>query len=253
MEPSAFLFINIAILISPLRKIKLGSPDSSPEFGDISWFTMMFSAGMGIGILFFSVAEPILHFHTPPPPESGSIDRSAASAIGMTLFHWGLHPWSCYGIVGLCLSYFSHKHNLPLSMRSTFYPLLKEKIHGIRSCSRYTFTVVATLFGLSTSLGLGTMQISAGMQSAMNFPDSVVQRGIILLLVTVLATISVITGIQKGVRFLSNANLLIAFGILCFVFISGPTATYSRQLFSKHLVLPTYSEAADVLERKWES
>ena len=212
----------IYLVFSRYGKIRIGGVDVKPEFTYWSWFSMLFSAGMGIGLVFYSVAEPIFHYISPPFGAGYSID-SAKLAMQFTFFHWGFHAWGIYAMVALALAFFSYNRGLPLTIRSVFYPLLGEKIYGhIGNIIDITATV-ATLFGLTTSLGLGVKQINAGLYHLFGIPENNSIQIILIASITTLATISVVLGLKKGIRRLSVVNMGIALALMCFVFLCGPT------------------------------
>ncbi|MGY2132933.1 BCCT family transporter [Hymenobacter sp. HD11105] len=203
--------------------IRLGGKDARPEFSTGSWFAMLFSAGMGIGLLFWSVAEPINHFQTPPLGEPGT-PAAARQAMNFTFLHWGFHAWAIYALVALALAFFTYNRQLPLTVRSAFYPFLGERIHGIIGDVIDILAVIATLFGLATSLGLGVKQVAAGLHHV--FPvivNDVTTQIILIAVITGIATVSVVTGVDKGVRILSEWNVRIALLVLLAVLILGPT------------------------------
>ncbi|UOR04078.1 BCCT family transporter [Hymenobacter aerilatus] len=203
--------------------IRLGGQDARPEFSTGSWFAMLFSTGMGIGLLFWSVAEPINHFQTPPLGEPGT-PAAARQAMNFTFLHWGLHAWAIYALVGLALAFFTYNRQLPLTVRSAFYPFLGERIHGISGHVIDILAVIATLFGLATSLGLGVKQAAAGLHHV--FPvivNDVTTQVILIVLITGVTTASVVSGVDKGVRILSEWNVWIALLVLVAVLVLGPT------------------------------
>lgn len=234
VSSNVFLLICIGLALSKLGNVKIGGLDAEPEFSKVAWYSMLISAGMGIGLMFWAVGEPLTHFVNAPPIFQSA--DPAASAMASTFLHWGLHPWGIYALIGLGLSYFAFNRKLPLSIRSVFYPFLKDKIYGIHGDIIDTFAVLATMFGLATSLGLGTLQINSGLDYIFGIGISTgVQVGIILG-VTLLATVSVMAGIHKGVRFLSEVNMRIAFVFMMLIFLLGPTA-YILRLFVNSLGL----------------
>src|SRR5690554_1735908 len=161
----------IFVAVSRYGDIKLGPDHSQPDYRDVTWFAMLFSAGMGIGLMFFGVAEPIMHFVEPPVGDPSSID-AAREAMKITFFHWGLHAWSIYAIVGLILAFFSYRHGLPLTLRSALYPLIGERIFGPIGHAVDVFAVIGTVFGVATSLGYGVTQINAGINYLFDIPVS---------------------------------------------------------------------------------
>lgn len=215
------LFV-VYLLLGEHGKIRLGGPQAKPAFNMLTWFTMLFTAGMGIGIMFFGVAEPVFHFTSPPIGEGGTED-AAQKAMGISFLHWGLHPWAIYALVALCLAFFSYNKGLPLTIRSAFYPLLGERVKGPIGSAIDILAVVATLFGVATSLGLGVQQINAGLNHAFGISESSINQVILIAVITGAATISVVTGLNKGIRRLSEFNMTLAFSIMIFVAVVGPT------------------------------
>jgi len=220
---TGFLSFAIWLVFSPYGNIRLGPDDSRPEFSTPSWFAMLFSAGMGIGLLFFGVAEPLKHYLHPPVGRSESLD-SAREAMGLTFFHWGLHPWAVYALIGLSFAYFSFRKGLPLSIRSALYPLLGERVHGRIGDVVDALAVVSTLFGVSTSLGYGASQVNAGLGHVFGVEQSGAVQFMIIAAITVAATLSVVSGLDAGVKRLSEINLGIAGTLLVFVLLAGPTS-----------------------------
>lgn len=217
-----FLIFSISLAVSSFGHIKLGPDHSEPDYGYLSWFAMLFSAGMGIGLLFFGVAEPIMHFSSPPVGEGGTVE-AAREAMSITFFHWGLHAWAIYAVVGLALAYFGFRHNLPLTMRSALYPLIGERIYGPIGHAVDIFAVLGTMFGIATSLGLGVLQINAGLSYLFDLPESVYLQIALIGGITLLATVSVVAGLDAGIKRLSQLNLLLAVLLMLFVLFAGPT------------------------------
>jgi BCCT family betaine/carnitine transporter len=201
----------------------------------MSWFSMLFAAGMGIGLMFWRVAEPVAYFTdlygTPlnVPPQT---PEAATMAMAATIFHWGFHPWAIYAVVGLSLAFFSFNKGLPLTIRSAFYPLLGEKIWGRSGDIIDILAVLATMFGLATSLGLGAQQASSGLSFLFNIPDTITTQIIIITGVSILAIISLLRGMDGGVKTLSNINMVLALVLLSFVIIFGPTLVIIETFFS---------------------
>jgi len=222
LSVNAFLIFSLAIAFSRFGDIRIGGADAKPEFSTMAWFAMLFSAGMGIGIMFWSVAEPIYHFLSPPMAEGETVE-AARQAMSLTYLHWGFHAWGIYAIVALSLAFFAFNRGLPLSFRSVFYPVLGDRIEGWIGDIIDTLAVLATLFGLATSLGLGVKQVSAGLNHLFAFPDTVWLQVGLIIGITMIATLSVILGIDKGVRVLSELNIRIAVLFLVFMMIVGPT------------------------------
>jgi BCCT family betaine/carnitine transporter len=215
-----FVVFCLGLAISPWGKIRLGGIGAKAEHSTLSWLAMLFAAGMGIGLMFWGVAEPVAYFtgwfETPLGVEAYT-PEAANLALGATMYHWGLHPWAIYGVVALSLAFFSYNKGLPLSIRSVFYPILGDRTWGWPGHIIDILAVIATLFGLATSLGLGAQQASAGISHVFGFSSGLgLQIGIIIV-VTFLAIISVIRGLEGGVKLLSNINMIIAFMLLIFV------------------------------------
>jgi choline/glycine/proline betaine transport protein len=231
-----FIIVMLLIAFSGFGKIRIGGPDALPEFSTFSWFAMLISAGMGIGLMFWSVAEPIFHYMTPSPmfsvlPETA---QSAQSALGLTYYHWGIHPWGIYALVGLSLAFFAFNRGLPLTIRSIFHPLLGDKIYGFWGNVIDVLSVLATLFGLATSLGLGVKQVSSGLHYLFGFPASIEYAVLLIGIITLLAVISIASGLDKGVKNLSLANMYTAGLFMLFLLIMGPTV-YILKAFTQNL------------------
>lgn len=221
----AFFFGFVVYLaFSRFAHIKLGPDDSEPDYSYLSWFAMLFSAGMGIGLLFFGVSEPLTHF-AQPPTGIGGTTQAAGRAMEITFFHWGLQAWSVYIVVGLSLAYFSFRHGLPLAVRSALYPIIGDKIYGPIGHAVDIFAVLGTMFGVATSLGLGVMQVNAGLSFLFGIEVSTFIQILLILFITSLATISVVAGLDAGIRRLSELNLMLALVMMVFILLAGPTAT----------------------------
>ncbi|MBD3224644.1 MAG: BCCT family transporter [Caldithrix sp.] len=235
---SANFFVIVMILIAGSRfgKIKIGGPDALPEFSTFSWYAMLISAGMGIGLMFWSVAEPVFHFMTPSPMFDVAAKTPEASqvALGLTYFHWGLHPWGIYALVGLSLAFFAYNRGLPLTIRSIFHPLLGDKIYGFWGNVIDILSVLATLFGLATSLGLGVKQVSSGLHYLFGYPMGTEYAVMLIGAITLFATLSVVAGLDKGVKMLSSVNLYIAGIFMLFLLLVGPTV-YILKAFTQNL------------------
>jgi choline/glycine/proline betaine transport protein len=217
--------IMVSVLVfafSSYGQIKLGPDHSEPDYSFISWFAMMFAAGMGIGLMFFGVAEPVMHFLSPPKGDPGNI-ASAREAMKLTFFHWGLHGWAIYAIVALILAYFSFRHGLPLTLRSALYPLIGERIYGPIGTAVDVFAIVSTTFGVATSLGLGVNQINAGLNYLFGLPVTQEIRVGLIILTTAVATVSVVLGLDRGIKRLSEINIVLAVLLLLAVLAIGPT------------------------------
>jgi choline/glycine/proline betaine transport protein len=219
---AGFLFTVAILAVSKYGAIKLGPDDAAPDYNYLSWIAMLFAAGMGIGLMFFAVAEPIQHFSGPPEAEPMSID-AARDAMVITFFHWGVHAWGVYAIVGLSLAYFSFRYNLPLTIRSGLYPLIGNRINGRIGDIVDIFAIVSTIFGIATSLGLGVLQIDAGLGYLFGAPQDPWFQIVLIFVVIGLATISVVSGLDVGIRRLSEFNLVVALCLMLFVLATGPT------------------------------
>ena len=223
---SSFILVIFFLIISPFGKIRLGGDGSIPEFGFISWTCMLFAAGVGIGMTFYGAAEPLSYytgvFGTPLNLSPGT-EEAYRLAFSATIFHWGLSGWSVYAIIGLSLAFFSYNWKLPLTIRSIFYPLLGNRIWGWQGDLIDIIAVLATLFGLATSLGLGAQQASAGLLYIFELPNNILSQSLIIIFITSVAIFSVFRGLDRGVRVLSNINIGLALILLTFVVIAGPT------------------------------
>ena len=223
---SSFILVIFFLIISPFGKIRLGGDGSIPEFGFISWTCMLFAAGVGIGMTFYGAAEPLSYytgvFGTPLGVSPGT-EEAYRLAFSATIFHWGLSGWSVYAIIGLALAFFSYNWKLPLTIRSIFYPLLGNRIWGWQGDLIDIIAVLATLFGLATSLGLGAQQASAGLLYIFELPNNILSQSLIIIFITSVAIFSVYRGLDRGVRVLSNINIGLALILLSFVVIAGPT------------------------------
>ncbi len=219
----AFIFFFVIFLgVSRYGDIRLGPDHATPDYSLVTWLSMLFAAGMGIGLMFFGVAEPLMHYLSPPTTETGTIE-AVQEAMKMTFFHWGLHAWAIYAIVALVLAYFSYRHNLPLTLRSALYPLIGERIYQWPGHLVDVFAVVSTVFGVATSLGLGASQVNAGFNYLFDIDVSTTNQIFIMCGITALAVTSVATGLDKGIRRLSEANMILAVALLTLIFVLGPT------------------------------
>ena len=230
---SAFLGFLVILSVSSLGNIKLGNDEEEPEFGFLSWLAMLFAAGMGVGLMFFGVAEPLTHYLS--DITTGSAEHKQQEALLHTLFHWGIHAWSVYGMIALALAYFGFRYKLPLALRSCFYPLLKERINGKLGDLIDIMALLATLFGIITTLGFGASQLGAGLhQLGWISENSFSLQIVVIAVVMSLATFSAISGVGKGVKILSELNLTLAFCLLIFVLVAGPTL-YLLSAFSDNI------------------
>ena len=227
LSGNIFIIACAYFAFSRFGKIRIGGPSALPEFSTGAWYAMLISAGMGIGLMFYSVGEPMFHLNTPSPywgVEPGTAEAGEA-ALATTFFHWGLHPWSIYALVALALSFFAYNRGLPLTFRSVFYPLLKERIYGPIGNAIDILTVLATLFGLATSLGFGVSQVASGLNYVFGLPGNENKGWLVLLiaLITGAATMSVVAGLDGGVKRLSQLNIYLALAFMVFVLVVGPT------------------------------
>ncbi|MWD26099.1 BCCT family transporter [Aquicoccus sp. SCR17] len=230
-----FVLFCLVLIFTPYGSVRLGGSDATPDFTYIGWFAMLFAAGMGIGLMFFGVLEPVYHMAVSQPlgvpspiAEDGSIIQEnvrAAAEMGLaaTIYHWGLHPWAIYAVVALALALFSYNKGLPLSIRSAFYPIFGEAIWGWVGHLIDILAVFATLFGLATSLGLGAQQAAAGLDFVYGVPNTTTTQVVLICGITAVALISVLRGLEGGVKLLSEINMGIAAVLLLFVLFAGPT------------------------------
>lgn len=226
---SFFVVFLLWLAASRYGTIRLGQPNDRPQFRFSAWFAMLFSAGMGIGLVFWGVAEPILHYQNPPMGEAGT-PHAARQAMIYSFYHWGLHAWAVYVMLGLSVAYFSYRHRLPLTIRSIFYPLLGDRIYGPIGHGIDVLAVFGTLFGLATSLGFGAMQLNTGLNVLFGLPVSPAWQVGIIGAITSLAVISVLSGIDRGLKWLSLFNLGLALVFMAFVFVAGPSLFLLRFL-----------------------
>ena len=230
MGANIFIIFMVYLAFSKYGAIRLGGVDSEKEFSDISWVAMLFSAGMGIGLMFFGVAEPIWHYLDPHLGAEAGTEASAEVAMAVSLFHWGFHPWAIYALVGLGLAFFSFNRGLPLTFRSIFWPVLGERIYGFWGHVIDIFTIFATIFGLVTSLGLGALQINRGLQilgdtigAFPTIPFATSTQIVLIVIITGMAVVSVALGLDRGIRRLSNINLGLMLLLLSLTFVLGPS------------------------------
>ncbi|WOI55090.1 BCCT family transporter [Palleronia sp. LCG004] len=238
-----FVLFCLILIFTPLGRVRLGGADAVPDFTYLSWFAMLFAAGMGIGLMFFGVLEPVYHMQVSNPlglqgpfGENGELNEALIReardhGLAATIYHWALHPWSIYAVVALALALFTYNKQLPLSIRSCFYPLLGDRVWGWPGHAIDIIAVFATLFGLATSLGLGAQQASAGLEYVYGIPQTINTQVIIIMGVTLIALISVIRGVDGGVRVLSNINMFFAFLLVLFVFVAGPSLVILRDFW----------------------
>ncbi|MDX1795528.1 MAG: choline BCCT transporter BetT [Hydrogenovibrio sp.] len=230
----AIMLITVLFLgLSRYGDIKLGPDHATPDYSKLTWFSMLFSAGMGIGLMFFGVAEPVMHYVNPPTGDPETI-AAAKESMNITFFHWGLHAWGIYAIVALILAFFSYRHGLPLTLRSALYPIIGERIYGPIGHAVDIFAVIGTVFGVATSLGYGVLQVNSGLNYLFGTPVSVTAQIILIIFVSILAVISVTTGLDKGIRRLSELNMGLAIILLLLVLSLGPTV-YLLQDFVQNI------------------
>lgn len=225
---TAIAGFSLILAVSPFGSIKLGRTDERPAFGVFSWFAMLFSAGVGTGILFWSVAEPMIHYQGNPFILYAGIEpnteAAANVALRITLFHWGIHGWAIYTVIGLCLAYFSYRKQLPLSVRSAMYPLIGKRMYGPLGHAIDLLAIFATVFGIATSLGLGASQMNGGLSYLFGIETSASNQVILIVVVSAIATISAVSGVRRGIRRLSEFNIWLSLVLIGFVLAAGPTA-----------------------------
>jgi BCCT family betaine/carnitine transporter len=248
---NVFVLLCIGLIVSPLGSVRLGGRDAAPDYTYFGWLSMLFAAGMGIGLMFFGVLEPVYHMAISEPlgvpspfAEDGSIiaanvEAARSTAMAATIFHWGLHPWAIYGVVALALALFSFNKGLPLTMRSIFYPIFGDRVWGWTGHVIDTLAVFATLFGLATSLGFGAQQANAGLDFVFGLPNSVNAQVVLIVLITAVALVSVLMGLDGGVKRLSEINMGLAALLLVFVVAVGPTVAILTGFFGN---LASYAE-----------
>ncbi|MDD7910366.1 BCCT family transporter [Pseudovibrio exalbescens] len=243
---NVFVILCFALVITPLGNVRIGGKEATPDYSYTGWFAMLFAAGMGIGLMFFGVSEPISHYassiggtvvegdvRTDWAPLGAAVTNEEAIRLGMaaTIFHWGLHPWAIYAIVALSLAIFSFNKGLPLTMRSIFYPLLGERVWGWPGHIIDILAVFATLFGLATSLGFGAEQANAGLEFLFGIPVTDTSKITLIVAITAVALISVLAGLDGGVKRLSEMNMLLAALLMFFVIFVGPTLVLATGFF----------------------
>lgn len=224
-----FLLLCVYLAASRFGHIRIGGPGTRPEFTTPAWFSMLFSAGMGIGLMFWSVAEPLVHLQD-PPGAAGMTSQGAVRAMDLVFLHWGFHAWGIYALVGLALAYFTFNRGLPLTIRSAFHPLLGDRIHGPIGNVIDILAVIATMFGIATSLGFGVAQINAGLNYIFGVGISRNVQIVLIAIITAVATGSVVSGLDKGIKRLSQLNLVVALALMLFVLIVGPTLFLMKSL-----------------------
>ena len=226
------LLFCLFLIVSPLGKVRLGGADAKPEYSNLTWLAMLFAAGVGIGLLFFGVAEPVYYFQKPPLGITPGTAEAATAGIAATVFHWGLHGWAIYGVVGLALGFFAYNRGLPLTIRSAFYPLLGDRVWGWPGHIIDTFAIFAGMFGLATSLGLGVQQVTTGLNYLFDIPANSTTMVVLIVVITAIAMASVLTGINVGIKRLSQFNIIVALLLLLAVIILGPTLYILSSIFT---------------------
>lgn len=243
-----FVLLCIFLIFSPLGRVRLGGTEAKPDFTYLGWFSMLFAAGMGIGLMYFGVSEPLTHFSTslagtsledglrtdwaPLAGAMGDVEEARRLGMAATIFHWGLHPWAIYAILALGLAVFSFNKGLPLTIRSIFYPLLGERVWGWPGHLIDILAILATLFGLATSLGFGASQAAAGLNYLFGIPEGTTTEILLVVGITAIALVSVLAGLEAGVKRLSEINMLLAVILLAFVILVGPTLALVTGFFS---------------------
>ena len=217
------LVFSLYLAFSRFGKIRLGNDDDRPEYSNFSWFAMLFSAGMGIGLVFWGVAEPLFHYVQPPMGIEPLSTQSAMMSFRYAFLHWGFHPWAIYAIVGLALAYVTFRKKMPCLISSTLYPLFGEKTKGPIGHVIDILALILTVIGVATSLGMGALQVNGGLNTLFNIPNTFNTQVVIIIVITILFLISATTGLDKGIKILSNTNIIIAVLLLLFVFLFGPT------------------------------
>ena len=219
-----FLIFALYLAFSRHGHVVLGQDDDEPEYSNRSWFAMLFSAGMGIGLVFWGVAEPVQHYQSPPPGVTAETAEAARAALRYAFFHWGLHAWAIYSVIALAIAYFSYRKGYSGLISSTFRPILGDRVNGPIGRTIDILAIIATVFGVATSLGLGTLQINGGAAHLLGIAINIDMQLRIIIIVTALYMVSAMTGLDRGIKILSNANLVIAATLLVFTLIAGPTA-----------------------------
>ncbi len=218
----SYLIFVVVVGFSRFGKIRLGPEHSRPDFNMASWAAMLFAAGIGIDLLFFCIAEPLTQFLAPPEGEPGTV-AAARHAMELTFLHWGLTGWGIYTLVGMSLAFFSYRHNLPLTIRSALYPIFGKRIYGPIGHSVDIAAVLGTVFGIATSLGIGVIQLNFGLNYMFDVPENTLIQAVLVVMIVFFAAVSAVTGVERGIRRLSEFNMLLALLLLLFVLFSGNT------------------------------
>ncbi|WLD95003.1 BCCT family transporter [Alkalihalobacillus sp. AL-G] len=223
LSATAFLVFSIFLIFSKYGRIKLGKDTDEPDYSTVTWFAMLFSAGMGIGLVFWGVAEPLFHYYAPPSGNGETVEAARAS-LRFAFFHWGLHPWGIYTVIGLALAYFKFRKGAPGLISAIFRPILGDRVNGPIGILIDVIAVFATVFGVATSLGFGAAQISGGLSYVIDgIENTKMTQLIIIAIVTVLFLLSASTGLNKGIKYLSNINIVLAIILMLFLLFTGPT------------------------------
>ncbi|MGB2218466.1 MAG: BCCT family transporter, partial [Porticoccaceae bacterium] len=255
-----YIALALVLMFSRYGTIRLGADSDKPEFGYFAWFSMLFGAGIGIGILFWSIAEPMYYLQGNPFIDADQALTADAAQVAMrvTIFHWGLHGWALYAMLGLCFAYFSYRKGLPLSIRSALYPILGERIYGPIGYIADLLAVLGTVFGIATSLGMGAQQMNAGISYLLGIDISTEAQIVLIAIISIVATISVLTGVNRGIRILSVLNMRLTMLILALFFIFGPTVYLLSAIGANTLDYLTNAPAlgawlAPSEHRQWQS
>lgn len=257
LSGNIFVLVCLGLIVSPLGRIRLGGPDATPDFGYVGWFSMLFAAGMGIGLMFYGVSEPLSHYTAAfggispgadgvrtdwAPLDGAEGDVVEARRLGMaaTIFHWGLHPWAIYAVVALALALFSYNKGLPLTLRSAFYPIFGERVWGWPGHIIDILAVLATVFGLATSLGIGAQQAAAGLHFLFGLSTGNPMLILLIIVITLVAIVSVVRGLEGGVKVLSELNMGLAALLLLFVILVGPTLAILTGFFDNLMAYGRY-------------
>ncbi len=249
LSGNIFVIVCLVLIVTPLGKIRLGGPEATPDYGYVGWFSMLFAAGMGIGLMFFGVSEPLSHYSTafggisvgedgvrtdwaPLGGAEGNVAEATRLGMAATIFHWGLHPWAIYAVVALALALFSYNKGLPLTLRSAFYPIFGDRVWGWPGHIIDILAVFATIFGLATSLGIGAQQAAAGLDYLFGLGTGPAMLVFLIIFITAIALISIVRGLDGGVKVLSEVNIALAGALLLFIILAGPTMGILTGFFS---------------------
>ena len=243
ISANIFVLVCLGLMLSPWARIRIGGKDAKPDYSYVSWFAMMFAAGIGIGLMFYGVVEPVNNYLNPPLGFETSSPAIREVAMAATIFHWALHPWAIYVVVGLALAIFGYNKGLPLTIRSGFYPLLGERVWGWPGHVIDVLAVIATLFGIATTLGYGAEQASAGLTYLYGTPGGSTTKVVLIVIITLIALGSVLRGLDGGVKLLSEINLIMAAALCLFVIVAGPTVEIIGNYFGNIIAYVKYVPA----------